>query len=188
MGQRMFVAVVPPEPIRDELADFLAAREGMRWTAPEQWHVTLAFCPAVPEHRIDELGERIAHTMATVPAFTASLGGAGSFPNPARAVVLWLGVRTPGEQLPRMSAKARSAAAAIGAAPDGQRFRPHLTVARLRRPIEATRWLRILETFRGCPWSVESVELIASHLGEGPSGRPRYETAAVAPLRVAADA
>ncbi len=188
MGQRMFVAVVPPEPIRDELADFLDAREGMRWTSPEQWHITLAFCASVPEHRIDELGERLAHKMAKVPAFPATLAEAGAFPNPARAVVLWLGVHTTAEELSRMSAKARAAASAVGAEPDGKRFRPHLTLARPRRPIEATRWLRILETFRSSTWTVEEVELVASHLGEGPSGRPRYETVATVPLREPVDA
>lgn len=183
MGQRMFVAVVPPDPVREDLAGFLEARQGMPWISAEQWHITLAFCAAVPEHRIDELAERLATKAAKVEPFAAELVGGGAFPNPARASVLWAAVRTPGEQLPRLSAKARAAASAVGAPPDGKHFSAHLTLARLRRPIEATRWLRVLDTYHGPAWTVEHIALVASHLGEGPAGRPRHETVAVVPLR-----
>jgi 2'-5' RNA ligase len=183
MGQRMFVAVVPPEQVRDDLAAFLEAREGMPWIAPEQWHLTLAFCASIPEHRIDELGERLATKAAKLAPFPATLVGAGTFPHPARASVLWAGVQTPADELARLSAKARAAMSSAGGAPDGKRFTPHLTLARLRRPIEATRWLRILDTYQGPSWVVEHIELVASHLREGPSGRPRHETVARVPLR-----
>lgn len=185
MGQRMFVAVVPPAPIRDHLAEFLTARPGIRWTDPDQWHLTLAFLASVPEHRIDELAERLAVKAAKRHTFSMSLAGAGAFPDPARATVLWLGVDpgADGETLPRLSAAARAAASATGAPADGKRFTAHLTLARLRPPTEATRWLRVLDTYRSPAWSVGSIELVASYLGEGPGGRPRYETVASLPLR-----
>jgi 2'-5' RNA ligase len=37
-------------------------------------------------------------------------------------------------------------------------------------------WVRLLDTYAGPPWRVDRVALIASYLGEGPRGRPRYET------------
>ena len=43
---RMFVAVVPTEPVVEDLDAFLAARRDaapFRWTLPEHLHVTLAF-------------------------------------------------------------------------------------------------------------------------------------------------
>ena len=58
---------------------------------------------------------------------------------------------------------------------DGQRFRPHLTVARLGQPAEVSGWVRLLDGYHGPHWRAGSVDLIASHLGEGPRGRPRYE-------------
>ena len=57
----------------------------------------------------------------------------------------------------------------------GGRFRPHLTLARLRRPEDATRWLRVLDPYVGPPWQAHDVALIASHLGQGPDGRPRHD-------------
>ena len=55
----MFVAVLPPEEVRDELGRFLEPRPGLTWTDPAQWHLTLAFCPDVDEWRIDEFVERL---------------------------------------------------------------------------------------------------------------------------------
>ena len=65
---------------------------------------------------------------------------------------------------------------------DGQRFRPHLTIARLRRAGDTTNWVRVLETYTGPEWPVLEAAVIAFHLGEGPGGRPRYETLAEIPL------
>lgn len=183
MGDRMFVAVVPPEPVREHLADFLEARPGQRWTDPAQWHVTLAFMASVDAHRVDDLVERLATKAAKRRPFSVSLAGAGAFPDPIRARVLWLGVDTAGDDtLAGLAQGARAAAAKVGAPPDGARFTAHLTLARLRPPVEATRWLRILDTYRSPDWRVESIELVGSHLGQGPAGRPRYETVAQLPL------
>lgn len=183
MGQRMFVAVVPPADVVEDLSDFLEPREGMPWVDPAQWHLTLAFMASVGEPREDELVERLGVAAARVPPFDLALGGAGCFPDPTRASVLWLGVgETARSPLTRLATGARAAAAVSGAPADGRAFVPHLTLARLRRPIEATRWLRILETYRSPTWRVAEVELIASHLGEGPKGRPRHEVRARRPL------
>ena len=77
-----------------------------------------------------------------------------------------------------LAASGRAAGAKVGAPPDAQKFRPHLTLARPRPPIEATRWLRVLDSYRSPAWEVVDVVLIASYLGEGPGGGSRYETVA----------
>lgn len=175
----MFVAITPPTDVVTALADFLEPRHGMPWIDPEQWHITLAFLAAVPDHRIEDLTEALAHTAARHRPLDLTLGGAGTFPHPAKASVLWLGAA--GDGLDHLARGCRAAAAHVGAPPDGRAFTGHLTLARLRRPIEATRWLRVLDTFR-TGWPVDRIELLTSHLGEGPNRRPRYETTAVLPL------
>lgn len=182
-GRRMFVAVVPPDHVVEELADFLEPREGMPWIATEQWHLTLAFMGSVPEHRVEDLADRLAERLGRREAFEARLGGAGCFPSPERASVLWLGVDpAAGEWLGALATNARNVAASLGAAPDGRAFVPHLTLARLRRPVEATRWLRVLDAFTSSAWPVEEVVLVESHLREGAHRRPRHETVARLPL------
>ena len=36
------------------------------------------------------------------------------------------------------------------------------------------RWLQVLDTYAGPTWTVDTVSLVESHLGQGPGGRPRY--------------
>ena len=81
-----------------------------------------------------------------------------------------------------LARRVRNAANAAGTAVDGAAFRGHITVARMSQPLDASRWLGILDTYAGPSWYVEEIHLIASHLGQGRRGRPRYETVASFPL------
>ena len=178
----MFAAVLPPEDVVEELEEFLEPRrdadDALRWTRPEGWHLTLAFMAHVPERSLDDLVERLGRAGRRRRPFTLALAGAGAFPNPARAKVLYAAVDAEPddlEELRRLSTGARAAAGRSGAPADGATFRPHLTLARARRPVEATRWLRVLGTYRSRPFPVTELALVESHLGQGPGNRPRYD-------------
>lgn len=185
MPYRMFVALVPPARVKEHLAEFLSARPQRRWIDEDQWHLTLAFMAAVPDHREEDLTDAVAAVAARHQPFELRLAGAGAFPHPGSARALWLGGHAQpasgGDPLTHLATSCRAAASSVGAPPDGKGFTAHLTLARLRRPVEATKWLRVLETFEDS-WRVDEVELIASHLGEGPNRRPRYQTRARLPL------
>lgn len=178
---RMFVAVVPPEEALADLEAYVGPRRELapfRWTLPEQWHLTLAFMAEVPERSLDDLVERLTRAAAKRSPVPVRVAGGGAFPNPARARVLYAGLETDedgAEELRRMATGARAAAGKAGAEVDGQRFRPHLTLARLGRPTEATDWVRLLDAYRGPEWIVDHYVLVASHLGEGPRKRARHE-------------
>src|ERR1700712_270718 len=148
----MFVAVVPPEGVLEDLEEFLAPRQEAapwRWTLPEQWHVTLAFLEHVSDRARDELVERLTATAGKRSPGSAHIMGGGAFPHVGRAKVLWAGLETDQDELSLMAAGTRSAASGAGVVVDGQRFRPHVTLARLNRPIEATKWVRVLDAYIG---------------------------------------
>jgi RNA 2',3'-cyclic 3'-phosphodiesterase len=178
----MFAALVPPVDALEDLAEFLGPRQeagrDLRWTDPAQWHLTLAFLADVTERHLDDLTDRLGRAAARRTPFEARLAGGGAFPDAARARVLFAAVATEGPELARLATGVRAAATKAGANPAGGRFHPHVTLARVRRPLEATRWLRVLDTYRGPAWSAAEVALVESHLGEGPRGRPRHETRA----------
>lgn len=184
----MFAALVPPPGALEDLEEFLEPRReagAFRWSLPEQLHVTLAFYAEVPERHLDELVERLGRAGRRRTPFEVAVAGGGAFPHAARARVLWAGLRpdTTGEvELPRLATGARAAAARTGIAVDGQRFRAHLTLARLGRPAEVSSWVRLLEGYAGPTWTADRLHLVASHLGEGPRRRPHYETVAELPL------
>jgi 2'-5' RNA ligase len=191
---RLFVAIVPPEGVLEHLDEFLSVRrqaadraEGFRWTVPDQWHLTLAFMESVAERHLDDLVERLGRAAHRRTPFELGFAGGGAFPNAGRAKVLWLGVsgdtqtqlvgaRTEpsSQELSRLATGARAAATRAGAVVAGGKFRPHLTLARLGRPQEVTKWVRLLDAYEGPRWTVEEFALIESHLGEGPRKRPRH--------------
>jgi 2'-5' RNA ligase len=181
---RLFAAVVPPEEVVGDLEEFLSVRREaaeFRWTLPEQWHVTLAFAPHVPDRALDDLVDRLARAGRRRSPFTLRVSGGGAFPNAARARVLYGGIagldgdESATVELGRLATGARAAAGKAGAEVEGARFRPHITLARVGRPRELTNWVRLMEAYRGPAWTVEEFALVASYLGEGPRKRPRYE-------------
>jgi len=179
---RMFVALPLPEAVKEDLAQFLEPRQaaegsGMRWTTPEQWHVTLAFMSEVADRHTDELFERLQRVAARRSPLVLRVAGAGAFPSAGRAKVLWAGLRHEGEDedLATLAAGVRAAAAKAGTEVAGGRFRPHLTLARLGRPDDVSRWLGVLDPYAGPSWQAREVALIASHLGQGPNRRPRHD-------------
>ncbi len=182
MGQRMFVAVMPPAAVRDDLAAFLEPRKGHPWIDSEQWHITLAFLDSVPDARLDELVEALTDATAKRHPLELRVAGAGAFPEPVRAKVLWMGLQGDVDELGRLARNVRAAATATGANPDGKPFSPHLSVSRLRKVAHEAKWVEVLSTYRGPSWRTDSIELVASYLHEGPRGRPRYETVATFPL------
>ena len=182
---RMFVAVRPPKPVLADLERYVEPRRDsdftMRWTRPQSWHLTLAFLAEVADRQLDELVERLSDTATGVAGFELSLAGAGAFPNPARAKLLWAGVDGEVARLAALAGKVRSACSRSGVAVEGGQFRPHLTLARLNRPLDVTRWLRIFELYRSAPWPVAELVLYQSHLGGGPA---RYQVIEEFPLTV----
>jgi 2'-5' RNA ligase len=170
---RMFVAVRPPEQVLDDLAGYVEPRRDvdspLRWSRPEQWHITLAFLPSVADRLLDGLVERLTETAAIRSPFELQLAGAGAFPNPARAKVLWAGVGGDLAELARLAGTVRSAVGRSGTHVEGGEFRPHLTLARIGRPLDVTRWLRVFDLFASASWQVPELVLFHSQLGSGPA-------------------
>jgi 2'-5' RNA ligase len=177
---RMFAAVVPPAGAVEHLDTFLEVRRSageFRWAPAEQLHVTVAFYADVPERRTEDLLERLGRAAARRTSFETAVAGGGAFPNAARARVVWAGLDLDEHghtELTRLATGARAAANRAGVPVDGRRFRPHVTVARLGHPQDVPDWVRLLDGYRGPTWTVDRLTLVASYLGEGPRGRPRY--------------
>jgi len=184
----MFAALTPPDAALQDIAEFLAPRQeaesGFRWTVREQWHVTLAFMPHVPDRHLDDLVARLERAAARRTPMSVAIAGGGAFPDPVRARVLYAGLDLgqSREELNRLATGARAAANKAGAETDGGKFHPHVTLARLSRPTEATRWIRVLDAYAGPTWTATDMVLIESHLGEGPRRRPRYEVVESFPI------
>jgi RNA 2',3'-cyclic 3'-phosphodiesterase len=135
---RVFAAAPVPGPTRADLADRLSRLDiPGKVLPPEKWHITLRFLG-----RVDQVTyERFLHGMAPVTEvsrFPIRLGEVGAFPNPRNASVIWVGVERGGADLTGLAAVADGAATAAGVDPDDRPFRPHLSLSRVRPPVDAT--------------------------------------------------
>ncbi|HEX5535303.1 MAG TPA: RNA 2',3'-cyclic phosphodiesterase, partial [Actinomycetales bacterium] len=155
-----------------------------RWTVREQWHITLAFLGSVPDATLDDLRARLARAALRRTPFDLAVAGGGAFSSRRRAGVLWAGVEDlSGGGLRRLADGVQAACRRAGLeVEEGRRFRPHLTLARLSQPDDVTHLVEDLRGYRGPVWRVGSIALVASHLGQGPGRRSRYESVATFPL------
>ena len=71
---RLFVGLVPSSAALDDLdaacAPFRLARDDLRWTGRELWHLTLAFFGEVSEERLARLTPRLERAARRHRAFT----------------------------------------------------------------------------------------------------------------------
>jgi RNA 2',3'-cyclic 3'-phosphodiesterase len=183
---RLFVGVALPPAVLDDLdaacAPFRPLRDDLRWTSREAWHITLAFLGEVTELSLTRLLPRLERAARRHEPFSLNLSGAGAFPSPGRANVLWSGLSGDRRGLGDLAASVTAAARRAGAAPPdaGRTFQPHLTLARCRAPADVRPIVAGLEGYRGPAWTTEEIYLIQSRLGGGP---PRYETLGTWKLR-----
>jgi RNA 2',3'-cyclic 3'-phosphodiesterase len=178
---RLFVAIVPPVEVVEHLAEFAEPRrsypdEDLRWAAEENWHITLAFLGDVPDYKTDDLAEGFERVAGRQKPIDLQLAGAGAFPSVADARVLWTGVRDEAGALPHLASTTRGAANKAGVQVDGRKFTPHVTLARLGRPLDVVRWVRIFDEYEGPRWTADRIELVSSRLGQGPSRGAAYDT------------
>lgn len=161
---RLFVAVRPPEEVIDVI-DALPRpeRHGVRWSRPDQWHVTLRF-----------LGD-VDDAEPVVAGLDAALSGGGAVDvglGPATAKLGRAVLVVPATGLDGLAAQVLDATrAAVPVPEDAFAFTGHLTLARC--PKGVPRWAVGVPV--SASWRAVEVELVASELGGGP---PRHEVIA----------
>ena len=174
---RLFVGLAPPTAVLDDLeaacAPFRPGQPDVRWTSRELWHITLAFLGEVAEESLARLLPRLERAARRHLAFDLSLASAGAFPSPARANVLWTGLSGDRKALGELAMSVSAGARRAGAAPpdEGRRYRPHVTLARCRAPVDVRPVVAELSGYQGPTWAVEEIYLIRST----PGGTTRYE-------------
>ena len=135
---RLFIATDMDDAAREEIAALqwrlvrrVGDRSSLKWTKPEQMHLTLAF--------VGEADERLSaglivamQTRAAQPAFDCEFDRVGMFPPRGAPRVLWLGVGAGAAQLAALQADIAARVERLGIALERRPFHPHLTLARWR--------------------------------------------------------
>lgn len=171
---RCFVAIELPEDVRERLArlqsDLSELDRVVRWTRPEQIHLTLKFLGEVPDDQVAGVGEATVAAASSCRAFNVTVGGVGCFPISGAPRVIWAGVTGPPPDLLTCQKRCETEYAALGYPPEGRAFSPHLTLGRTREGSNARMIrpkLQSLATFTGGTFSVRELVLFQSILGRG---------------------
>ncbi len=134
---RSFVALeIPAEPRRaaaEVTRELKAAGADVKWVAPDSLHLTLKFLGEISPEQVPPLTRALGRMLEGRGAMSLSLQGCGAFPTLKRPQVVWLGLAGEVAALVELAAGVEEALAPLGFAPERRRFKPHLTIGRLRR-------------------------------------------------------
>ena len=159
---RLFVAIRPPQPIRQKLLGSMGGVTGARWQSDDQLHLTLRFIGEVQAHVADDIA--VALRTVYFPRFEIALSRIGTFDRRGQAEVVWAGV-TPHDQLKALHKKVDHACQRAGLPPEGRAYSPHVTLARLKRgsgPVAGL--IEASGSLSSEPFSVDSFCLYESQL------------------------
>ena len=126
---RLFVAIRPPEEIRDRLIDSMEDSPELRWVGDEQLHLTLRFIGEVERPLADDIAASLSRIRSE--GFALRIAGVGIFER-RNGGALWAGVQ-PREPVAALAAKVERACIAAGLEPERRAFHPHVTLARWNR-------------------------------------------------------
>lgn len=135
---RAFIALPLPDDVRDALEDVQADLDVGRPTAPENFHITLAYLDKQNDRTLEHIHDVLSQVSHA--RFDVVLHGIGVFGGRDPRVV-WAGVE-PERQLENLRDRVRRAATRSGVELARERFRPHVTLARFRgrlKPRESQR-------------------------------------------------
>jgi 2'-5' RNA ligase len=135
------------------------------WTAPSKMHVTVKFMGELPLDAVESLGEAMRPLVEGHPAPPASPLRLAAFPRTADARVVVVELDDASGTMAALAEKIDKLAGKHGVPKEERRFRPHVTLARLKLTYDARRWLRPELTEGAGECRVTSLTLYRSDLG-----------------------
>ena len=177
---RLFVALEIPGSVRERLALVQGGVPGARWIRPDNLHLSLRFIGEVDEHAAADLDVQLGRISAS--GFELKISDVGSFGPDRNPTVLWAGAPRC-DRLQHLRDKVDRAVVAAGLKADDRRFKPHVTLARLKNGHRERvhRWLSDNAFLSTTPFPVDRFVLFRSHLNRDSAS---YESLAEYPLTI----
>ncbi|HEX8232527.1 MAG TPA: RNA 2',3'-cyclic phosphodiesterase [Caulobacteraceae bacterium] len=175
---RLFAALEVPEEIGRGLQRRQQGLPGAKWRSLEQLHITLRFFGEVAEPAAAELDAQLRGVEG--PPLELELSGVGSFGEGAAVRAVYARVAdNPG--LAQLAARCEAAARRAGLKGEARAYRPHITLAYLKRsdPGRVAAWIQGHNLLRSPPFRVTWFGLYSSW--SSPEGN-RYDLEREYPL------
>ena len=172
---RLFIAIAVPENVRREIGRAqgqlkrVATPGSIRWTRPEQFHVTLKFLGDVPSAHVADLDRAVAQACSGRRAMQLSAHGIGFFPDARKPRVIWVGADDGNGQLSELHRQLETALQPLAPTEKSERFTGHITLGRFKpgRPAAVAKLLErgaILGEREFGDWQAGTVEIMRSEL------------------------
>ena len=159
---RLFVAIRPPDRVRQLLLGAMGGISDARWQSEDQIHLTLRFIGEVDRHRAGDVHAALGAIHH--PRFEIAVNGLGTFDRRGQPETVWAGV-APHEPLKALHKKVDQAIARVGVEPEQRAYLPHITLARLKRSSGSVRGLmEEAGGLRSEPFQVDRFALFESKL------------------------
>ena len=118
----------------------IAPPHTVRWTAPQNIHLTLHFLGDVATSHLEDAARAIGAAAAECPPFQLNLSNLGCFPNARRPRIVWVGVAGEVEILAELYKNlGGQLQQRIGFTPETRPYAPHLTIGRVKKGIPQRR-------------------------------------------------
>ena len=159
---RLFVAIRPPQSVRDLLLDAMDQSADFRWQDEEQLHLTLRFVGEVERPAANDLADALGRIHSE--KLELRIAGVGRFEQ-RNSGALWAGVE-PKPPLAALAAKVERLCQSVGLAPERRAFHPHITLARWkgRRTREVQDFLERRRGLSSTPFTIDEFILFESRL------------------------
>jgi RNA 2',3'-cyclic 3'-phosphodiesterase len=166
---RLFVALALPEVVRTELAgwagDLLRSDEALRPVPAEALHVTLAFLGSRDRDDVEAIAAATTAAVSGIGVPLLEPGELAALPKRRPRVIALDLTDREGRAAAAQRAVGAALAGAVGYEPEARRFRPHVTVARVRKGAHPAP--RAPARAPGSPFTAAEVVLYRSDLGPG---------------------
>lgn len=163
---RSFIAVEIPQPVRRSITRFVRETIGpgypVRWTREDNLHLTLKFLGDISDGQREVISTALETLAAESRRFQFSLNTVGCFPSPRSARIVWLGADVGRDALTSLQRALDLGLSPLGFKPEPREFSPHLTIGRVKVPLDATALTAL--PFRSEVFSVDALVLFKSTL------------------------
>src|SRR5215467_7399174 len=175
---RIFTGLELPATVAQSLAMLRGGLPGARWIDPENYHLTLRFIGDIDDNLAREIADMLNGVRRM--SFELRLEGLASFGGRKPRAVVATAAPTPA--LLELQAEQERMMQRVGLEPEGRKYTPHVTLARLRDTSsrEVADYLSTRQPFRTAPFQVGRFVLFSSRASVG--GGP-YVVEAAYPLK-----
>lgn len=119
--------------VQEDLGKIIEARgAAVRWTSPENMHLTLKFLGSHDAALIPELGKYIDDAVKGFAPFSMNTAFLGAFPSPDCPRVLYASTDQGVEKLLQLRTRLEEVLAMYQFAPEARVFMPHITLGRIK--------------------------------------------------------